>query len=208
MANLARPIAAEIAVHPVLSHNLFLVKEHVGLFKAATNFDIYDPQTGRIVMHCREPKLGFFTKILRFTEYKRLTPFDVHITTTDGAPIVRVTRGVTFLKSNVKVHDERDRHIGGFKQKLFSVGGAFEVMDRDDRTVCRLQGKWTGWEFKFLAGDDEVARVTKKWAGLGKELFTTADTYMLQMADDLKPDSPLRPLVLASVVCIDMVLKE
>ena len=29
-------------MHSALNNNLFLVKEHVGLFKAANNFDIYD----------------------------------------------------------------------------------------------------------------------------------------------------------------------
>ena len=68
----------------VLNKNLFLIKEHVGLFKAANNFDVYDPSTGKILMECREPNLGFFTKLLRFTDYKRHTPFDVQIQTPDG----------------------------------------------------------------------------------------------------------------------------
>ena len=36
-------------MHPALRKNLFLVKEHVGMFKAANNFDILDPDTGEIV---------------------------------------------------------------------------------------------------------------------------------------------------------------
>ena len=48
-------------MHPVLNRNLFLVKEHVGFLKAANNFDIYDPQTNQQILHCREPRLGFFT---------------------------------------------------------------------------------------------------------------------------------------------------
>ena len=35
-----------------------------------------------------------------------------------------------------------------------------------------------------------------------------ADNYMLQIADDVPADSPVRQLILAAVVCIDMVLKE
>ena len=42
-------------MHSVLNNNLFLVKEHVGLFKAANNFDIYDPESGYVILHCREP---------------------------------------------------------------------------------------------------------------------------------------------------------
>ena len=36
-------------MHDVLNRNLFLVKEHVGMFKAANNFDVYDPDTGEVV---------------------------------------------------------------------------------------------------------------------------------------------------------------
>lgn len=195
-------------MNAAISRNTFLVKEHVGMFKAANNYDVYDPESGQVVLHCREPKLGFFTKLLRFTDYKRMTPFDVHVTTPDGEPVVQVTRGIALLRSRVKVLDESGRHIGGFKQKLLSIGGAFEVMDTEDRVVCALKGKWTGWDFKFMAGDRQVARVTKKWSGVGKELFTSADNYVLEIASDVRPDSPLRPLIMASVMCIDMVLKE
>ena len=31
----------------VLNRNLFLVKEHTGLFKAANNYDVYDPDSHR-----------------------------------------------------------------------------------------------------------------------------------------------------------------
>ena len=34
--------------HP-LNRNLLLVKEHVGMFKAANNYDIHDPDTGEII---------------------------------------------------------------------------------------------------------------------------------------------------------------
>ena len=55
----------------VLNRNIFFIKEHVGIFKAANNYDILDPESGEIIMECREERLGFFTKMLRFTDYKR-----------------------------------------------------------------------------------------------------------------------------------------
>ncbi len=191
-----------------LNKNVFLVKEHVGAFKAANNFDIYDPETGEMVMLCREDRLGFLTRLLRFTEYKRYTPFDIRITSPDGRPIVRVTRGVAFLRSYVTVLDESGARVGGFQQKLLSVGGKFEVLDEDSRALCMLVGKWTGWNFRFEAGERELAHVTKKWAGVGKEMFTSADNYVLQISNEVPPDSKLRQLILAAVMCIDMVLKE
>lgn len=195
-------------MHPALQRNMFFVKEHVGLFKAANNYDVLDPQTSQVILHCREDDLGFFTRLLRFTDYKRMTPFDMRIKTPEGSTVVRVTRGVSFFVSDVKVMDEHDRVVGGFKQKFFSIGGRFAVLDAQDQPVCTLQGNWTGWDFKFVSGATVLAQVTKKWAGLGKELFTSADNYMLTIADSIRPDDPRRLLLLAAVMSIDMVLKE
>ena len=178
------------------------------MFKAANNYDIYDPQTGHITMECREERLGIFTKILRFTDFKRMTPFDIQIRTPDGHQIVRITRGISVFLSEVNVLDGNDQRIGGFKQKFFSIGGAFSVFDTSQRLVCQLKGKWTGWDFRFMADETELAHVTKKWAGIGKELFTSADNYVLEIAESVPRDNVARQLILAAVMCIDMVLKE
>ena len=195
-------------MHDVLNMNRFLVKEHVGLIKAANNYDIYDPETGEMVMVCREDNLGSVTKLLRFTDWKRNTPFDIEIRTSDGEPLIRVTRGVAILLSDVSVYDENDAIIGGFEQKFFSIGGAFDIRDAQGNALCSLRGKWTGWDFRFVHNDIEFAHVTKKWAGIGKEFFTSADNYMLEISSSVKEDSPIRQLILAAVMCIDMVLKE
>ena len=198
----------EKKMHPMLTRNLYLVKEHVGMLKAANNFDIYDPESGDVILHCREDNLGILTKILRFTDYKRYTPFHVEIKATDGTVLIHVKRGISIFRSKVEVLDENQNRIGGFQQKLFSIGGAFSVLGAQDQAVCELKGKWTGWDFRFMAGDDELAHVTKKWAGLGKEMFTSADNYVLKISDQVPQDHPVRPLVMAAVMCIDMVLKE
>ncbi len=195
-------------MHEALKKNLFLVKEHVGMFKAANNYDIYNPETSQIVLECREENLGFFTKMFRFTDYKRMTPFDVQIRTKDGRQVIRVSRGVSLFLSKVDVFDENNRRVGGFKQKFFSIGGAFSILDANDKPVCDLKGKWTSWEFKFMDKDRELATVSKKWAGMGKELFTSADNYALKISAQVPQDAPVRLLILAAVMCIDMVLKE
>ena len=196
-------------MNPVLNLNLFFIKEHVKLLKAANSFDIYNPETSQMVLQCQEENLGFFTKMLRFTDYKRMTPFDIDIKTLSGEKILTVRRGVSIFLSNVEVVDGKGMLIGKFKQKFFSIGGKFEVLDPNDVSLCMLKGKWTSWDFKFVSADNsEFATVTKKWSGLGKELFTSADNYILQISKDVPPNSPLRQLILAAVMCIDLVLKE
>jgi uncharacterized protein YxjI len=196
-------------MNPILNKNLYLIKEHVRMFKAANSFDIYDPDNQQLILKCQEDKLGFFTKFFRFTDYKRVTPFNMEIRTLDEKKILTVRRGVSFFLSSVEVLDENDVLIGKFEQKFFSIGGKFEVNDANGKSLCMLNGKWTSWEFKFVSHDKkEFALVTKKWSGLGKELFTSADNYILQISQDVPADHPLRMLILAAVMCIDLVLKE
>lgn len=195
-------------MNPILSKNVFLVKEHVGMFKASNNFDIFNPETGSLMMTCREPHLGAFTKIFRFTKYKRMTPFHIVITDAQGKKILSIKRGVTIFRSDVEVFDENEKRIGVFKQKFFSFGGKFEIHDNQDKHLCTLQGKWTGWDFKFLQHGKEIATVSKKWAGIGKELFTSADNYVLNIHETVAPEDNLRALIVSAVMCIDMVFKE
>ncbi|GAB5525312.1 MAG: phospholipid scramblase-related protein [Roseivirga sp.] len=195
-------------MNPILNRNLFFVKEHVGMFKAANNYDIFDPESQEMIMTCREEKLGFFTKMLRFTDYKRNTPFEVEIKSADGTPVLTVRRGVSLWLSRVEVLDENEKLIGQFKQKLFTIGGKFDVLDAQGNMLCALKGKWTSWDFKFIKDEEEFAHVSKKWAGAGRELFTSADNYMLSIDEKVPENHPLRILILAAVMCIDMVLKE
>jgi uncharacterized protein YxjI len=195
-------------MHPSLARNLFFIKEHAGFFKAASNYDVLNPEDGEVLLQCREERLGPITKMLRFTDYKRYTPFESIIRTPAGQPVLCVKRGITLLRSKVDVLDGRAERIGGFQQRLLSIGGAFSVLGANDQPLCELKGKWTSWEFSFLHGNQELAKVTKKWAGLGKELFTSADNYMLSISPEVPADNPLRGLILGAVLCIDLVLKE
>lgn len=206
--NIGSTHVEESFMDDVTNSNLFLVKEHVGLFKAANNFDIYDPSTGELMMECREPSLGMITKLLRFTDYKSMTPFDVQIRSADGQPIVRIQRGISLFLSKVIVTDHNNDVIGSFAQKLFSIGGKFDVLDKHDVVACQLEGTWTGWNFAFNRDGQELARVSKQWSGLGKEFFTSADNYVLEIAEQVPQDDDVRRLILAAVMCIDMVLKE
>lgn len=195
-------------MNSILEQNLYFIKEHVGMFKAANNFDIYNPESQEVIMNCREENLGFFTKLFRFTGYKRMTPFNIVIKSNSGDKVLTIKRGLSLFISNVEVFDENDHLVGQFKQKFFSIGGKFNVFDAKDQHLCTLKGKWTSWDFKFLKDEVELAHVSKKWAGIGKELFTSADNYILEVSKEVPSDHPIRIMILAAVMCIDMVLKE
>ncbi|MFQ3195164.1 MAG: hypothetical protein ACI9N3_001998 [Colwellia sp.] len=122
--------------------------------------------------------------------------------------IIRIQRGISLFVSKVTVTDSEGNDIGYFQQKLFSIGGKFDLFDNQDNLVCQLKGNWVGWNFRFMDGDQELAHISKEWGGIGKEFFTSADNYVLEISQDVPDDHPVRKLILAAVMCIDMVLKE
>lgn len=195
-------------MHQALNKNKLFVKEHTGVFKAANSYDIFDLETKEMLMECREPGLGFFTKLFRFTKYKAMTPFDI-IISANGAPIVNVKRGVTFIRSVVSVFGETGEQVGTLRKifKLFKP--SFEILSLSGEKLGVLEGNFVGWDFTIKSNNGEVlATISKKWAGAGKELFTSADNYAIIIADTVKENDPIRVLIFGAIMSIDMVLKE
>ena len=191
-----------------LEGSLYLVKEHVGMFKAANNYDIYDPQSNMVVLECREPNLNLFTKIMRFTKYKYFTPFDFTLSSAKGELLLQVKKGWTLFGAKVDVFDGTGNSIGHLTRKIFTLKPRMDVFDQSGEAVGDLIGSFMGWNFSFSTKGFETATVSKKWAGLGKEMFTSADNYVLSIGKKVAEDDPMRGLIFASVLCIDMLFKE
>ena len=134
----------------ILQKNTFLFKEHVGLFKASNNYDVYDPQTNEIILHCREKNLNPFYKIIRLllTDFKSMTPFEIEVSGLDGKKVIKVKKGLSLVLSKIEVFDENDRLIGLIKLKLFPLGNNFEIFDEKGNLVSKLNGSLIGWNFK------------------------------------------------------------
>lgn len=195
--------------HLALQRNAYFVKEHVGLFKAAHNFDLLDPSSREKLLECREPRLGFLTRLLRFSDLRRMLPFDIDVLNPRGGEtVVNVRRGFTLFRSQVEVRDGQGALVAHFKQRLFSMGGRFDITSPSGEALCTLRGRWAGWDFKFERQDRVIARITKQWAGAGRELFTSADQYIIAIEPEVSASDPVRHAIVAAALCIDMVFKE
>lgn len=184
-----------------LDKSRLLIKRHTSFFRVATEYEICDPDTGKVILECQEEGPGLHIKFLRFVGYRRMSPFDFRIRTIDGRPVLRVTRRFGFFLSQVMAYGPNGELIGGFRQKFWSLKGKFEVLDFFERPVGSLAGKWTSRGFAFVHDGTEFARVTKKWGGLG-------DNYTLSISSEVPVHSAVRGLILAAVICIDMSRKK
>ena len=63
--------------------------------------------------------------------------------------------------------------------------------------------------FKFIGSNgQELGTVTKKWAGIGKELLTSADNYIIALNETAAGQAVASALLLAAGLAIDIVFKQ
>jgi uncharacterized protein YxjI len=193
----------------LLERTTFFVKERVGLLKLVDVYDILDPMSGQQIGIAKEEPPGW-AKWLRLAVDKQKLPTAVNIYEVEGQPpVVSIKRGFTILRSKIKVISGDGRQLGYFQSKLISIGGGFNVYDTAGQQVAEVKGNWKGWDFRFLTKTGrEIGTVTKKWAGLGKELFTSADNYIIALTDIGSAGPQAAALLLAAGLAIDVVFKE
>lgn len=193
----------------VLNINTYLVKQHAGLFKRMAAYDIFDASNNQQVGAAKEEP-STLVSILRFFLNKQSLPTRVVFYEKDNdQPLFSIYRPFSFFRSKVQVLDAEGQVIGSFKSKLMSLGGGFWVYDAEEQQLAEVKGDWKGWSFKFLTSDgQELGSVGKKWAGLAKELFTSADNYVIALNDAAKTKKNSNLLLLAAGLAIDIIYNE
>ncbi|HEY0156689.1 MAG TPA: phospholipid scramblase-related protein [Thermoanaerobaculia bacterium] len=191
----------------MLDRKTYVVKERVGLMKLVDTYDLLDPQTGQPIGIAKEEPPGPI-KYLRLFMNNKWFPTVVNVYEREGGqPVLSIHRGVAIFRPKVHVR-AGGRELGYFKAKFISLGPSFNIFDMQDREIGSVKGDWKGWNFQLLSPQgEELGRVTKKWAGL-KELFTSADTYVIALSDSAAGRPDVAHLLLAAGLAIDTVFKE
>jgi uncharacterized protein YxjI len=195
----------------LLSYRRFFVRERVAMLKLTDTYDIFDPSTNaQIGVAKEEPPT--WAKFARLMVNKRFLPTTIHVYEDEAdGPVFSLSKKPGFLRVSVAVQDARGIEFGTLRSKVMSFGGAFTVLRADGTEVATVKGDWKGWNFRLLdEHGNELGLVTKQWAGLGKEFFTSADNYVIALDDSegAASDPKLAALLLAAGLAIDIVFKE
>jgi uncharacterized protein YxjI len=193
---------------PLLHRTTFFVKERVAALKLTDTYDILDPISSEIIGIAKEEP-PVWAKWLRLVVKKHWMPTAINVYEVEGQPpVLSITRGFTFLRAKINVIAS-GRPLGYFKRKLLSLGGGFLVYDHSDHQVAEVKGNWKGRDFRFAnTGGREIGQVNKKWAGLAKELLTSADNYVVALTDLSGANEDAAALLLAASLSIDLVFNE
>lgn len=195
----------------MLNRKTFFIREHVGFVKFSDTYDILDPETQDQLGIAKE-KPSTLVHILRLFIGKQLLPTKIFVYTgssyeDDSRLLFSIQRGFSFLRSRVDICDRQGKVVGWLQSKVFSLGGAFFVYDDLDNQIAMVKGDWKGWNFRFLDTEEkEMGTISKKWAGIGKELFTSADNYIIALNSEPEPAKAI--LLLAAGLAVDTIYKE
>jgi len=192
----------------LLDRTTFFVRERVGFLKLADVYDILDPKTEAVIGIAKEEPPGW-AKYLRLLVNKVLLPTRVNVYEREGGPVLLSVYKPGAFRSRLPISGEGGEVLGHFQTKTFSFGGGFWVHDAMGTRFAEVKGDWKGWNFRMLdTSGKELGVITKKWAGIGKELFTSADNYVISLTEGSGAPPTANALLLVAGLSIDIVFKE
>ena len=191
----------------LFSEPVLVVNQKAKLIEVNTEYAVYD-QNGTQLGAIRQVGQSKLKKVARFvSNVDQFMTHSLQLIDTQGTVQLTVTRPAKFVKSKVHVADAAGNEIGSIVQKNM-MGKIRFGLETAGGEIGTLNGEnWRAWNFNIQDADgNEVARITKTFEGLLKTAFTTADNYVLQIHRPL--EDPLRSLVVASAVSVDLALKQ
>jgi len=194
----------------MLDADKFMVKEQVKFLQQHQTYDIFDGDTQKPI-GIAEENIGALKKMLRWFISKTWMGTTIEVREVPSNELVlTIRRGAYLIRSRVEVHTAAGELIGYFKSKVLSWSGGFWVYDKNDQQFAEVKGNFIGFKYRVLTPDGkvELGKVSKNWGGMMKEIFTSADTYMIEVADDLKSNPVSKMLVLAACLATDMIFKS
>lgn len=186
--------------------NLFFVDEKVNFLKFENSYQIFNDK-GEHIGHIKQ-KLSIGQKIARVFLKKGMLPFLLEIKDLNDTTLATISRGWTFFMSTVNITDEQGQLIATIKQKFKLFNPTFKLFSHSGEQIAEISGDWKAWNFSIKDGNEQpIGNITKKWAGAMREVFTSADKYLVELtALQLKKETKIA--ILSAALCIDMILKE
>ena len=180
-----------------------IVKQRVEMFEALTGietrnrYDVLTPDGGAVMLAYEES--GALSRLF----LKRHRPLTLHIADLDGRDILVASRGFFWYFSHLMVRDGEGRPVGAIRRKCGLLRRKMVIEDARGAVVAELSGSvFRTYTFTIKRQEQEIGKVTKQWGGLGRELFTDADTFLVELP--IEYGDELQSLVLATAFAVDL----
>ncbi len=193
------PPSASLLAEPVL-----IVKQKLKLVELRNRYGVFDRQGRQIgaVEQVTQSPLAFLARL--FTSWDVALPMLLEIRGPAGPELLVAKPWFTW---RCQVSRADGVPLGQIVKQIRLGKARFALLDPRGAPLGEVRAEnWRAKDFSVRdGGGQQVARVTKKWAGL-RELFTDADTYVVEVSPAAV--DPLRSLAVASCLVIDTIMKQ
>lgn len=172
-------------------------------FELKNTYEVFD-ERGTPVLRVQEQGEGLLSLLKRLF-LSTMRPFDVTVTDVgNGQPLLQLHRPFRFIFHRLEVHTAKGELLGAIQKKWSWIRRIYHIESNGGQLVAELFGPLLRpWTFEVRQGERALGLVQKKWSGLGKEMFTDADNFGVDLS--AISDARLKLLVFAAVVLIDIV---
>jgi uncharacterized protein YxjI len=195
-------------VSDLLNRNVLVIEQKPKLVELTNEYRILDDDGNEIGVIRQEGQskarrlMRLVTSVDQFLTH-RLSVYD-----SAGGKVLEIVRPAKVLKSTLQILDGRGNQRGRIVQRNVVGKKRFSLEDAEGDALGSIDAEnWRSWDFAIHGPDGaEVGRITKRWAGILREGFTTADRYLLHISGDVAPE--LRLMMVASAAAVDIALKQ
>jgi uncharacterized protein YxjI len=148
-------------------------------------------------------------KVLRFVgDVDQFLTHTLSIYDAADNKVLEVVRPRKVFKSKFEVKDGSGRVVGRIVQSNVFGKITFELQDAGSNKLGAIKAEnWRAWDFAIVdAQDAEIGRIDKKFVGVAKSIFTTADNYVVDIQPSVSGD--LRLMALGAALAVDTALKQ
>jgi uncharacterized protein YxjI len=192
----------------MLDLNTFVVKEQAKMFSSKPGYDILD-EKGEPQATVTQ-KVGGLWTVLGLVLGKDRIPISLEVRSKKDDKLLFSVKRSGMIMKKVQLVDGEGKVQGTYKAKMISLAGGYHVYDGEGKHVADVKGKLLKSEYTFFKpdGKTEMGKVSKKWGGMGRELFTSADTYGVQVNPEHAGDKRAKMLILGAALAIDAFFKS
>jgi len=134
-------------------------------------------------------------------------PLDIEVFNNQGDLVMAIEKPFRFFVPEIIVYNENDESVGIVKKKFWSLRRTFIVLDVNGNEIYRIVGPILHpWTFKIMKDGKELGKISKKWSGIGKEMFTDADTFNVNFPNAMSDEE--KKIFVGATFLIDLMYFE
>ena len=192
----------------LLSANRMIVNQKAKLIEMTNQYAIRDEQGNELGRIEQEGQSKLKKAVRLLGNFDQFMTHTLAVYDAAGNRVLQLTRPAKVFKSRLQVEDAGGRKVGEIVQKNVFGKINFDFVDQTGRAVGKIKAEnWRAWNFAIVDDTErEIGRITKKFVGALKGMFTTADNYVVEIDPGVTGD--LRLFALGAAAGVDTALKQ